>query len=63
MPMLLAALLVLSGDVEHFVCSLSVLVIGFNLLGFGLGLTGKVDDSSFVRMSGGFGICSVDFLL
>ena len=52
MPMLSAALQVLSGDVEHFICSLSVLVTGFNLLGFGLGLTGKVDDSFLVRMSG-----------
>ena len=52
MLMLPAALLVLSGNVKHFICSLSVLVTGFNLLGFGLGLTGKVDDSSLVRMSG-----------
>ena len=40
MPMLPAALLVLSGDAEQLISLFSVLVTGFNFLGFGIGLGG-----------------------
>ena len=61
LPMLPAALLVLSGDVKQVICSLSVTVTGFNLLGFGWGLGVIADGSSSIRESGEMFACSVKF--
>ena len=63
MPMLPAALLVLSCDAEQLISLFSVLVTGFNFLGFGIGLGGKVACTFFVRRSGEMAACSVEFLL
>ena len=62
MSMLLAVLLVLYSDAEQLTCLFAILVTGFNFLGFGIGLGGKVVCTFFVRSSGEMATCSVEFL-